>query len=328
MSTFSQWHARFKKTEEVKRVTWVCGAERILVDEVVNTIRSTVDPGAFDHVILNAGLDSERTIWNGIRQHPMGLKGNRLTIVLHANRLGNDDAFEAYVRDRGRFPRNYVIFVSDDNDFPRLPPEPDVRGKGELRPGLAYLQNKGDMIVCRSYTQDTAKHAVKWVQDRAHVTPNIAAHLLNRANGDLRLVRDVCDKLAVFPFPISIATINEMLTQQPQETFVEALFSLDKKTALLALKDLPRTEWSKTLGLIDTRLDLAGLVHDMMVERKSPAEIAIAAGNKNFLVRDITPVAKHYDAKRRQKIRDVLALVDEYAPVYPNGVLESIVAFW
>ena len=182
---------------------------------------------------------------------------------------------------------------------------------------------------CRPFTAVTAKHAVRWVQESAWISSQAAAHLLNRANGDLRLVRDVVAKLRVFPDPITLSTINAMLEERPKDTFINSLFALDRKTALKALAEMPRSEWARTLGLIDARLELAGYVHDKQIEHKSPGEIARGAGNKSFLVPEILPVAKYYDSKRRQKIRELLAAIDEYTPTgIPNGALESLVCFW
>jgi hypothetical protein len=142
-------------------------------------------------------------------------------------------------------------------------------------------------------------------------------------------VRDVCLKLAVFESDITLTDVNMLLTERPRENFADALLALDRKTALLALQDLPKAEYSRTLGYLDSRLDLAGLVHDMQVERKSPTEMGIVLGSQNFLVKDLIPIAKHYDHKRRLQIRNVLATADDaLRSGSTEGVLEFVVAFW
>lgn len=126
-----------------------------------------------------------------------------------------------------------------------------------------------------------------------------------------------------------MSAVNELLSEMPRDTFSDALVAIDKKTALLALERLTPSEYSRTLGMLDQRLDLAGMVHDLMLEHKTASEIARAAGNKNFLVPEIMKVAKHYDSKRRLEIRQVLALADETLRSGEHvGVLEVVVSQW
>jgi hypothetical protein len=143
------------------------------------------------------------------------------------------------------------------------------------------------------------------------------------------LVRDICQKLAVFPNEITISVVNALLVERPRDSFSDALLALDKKTALLALREISPEEYGRTLGLLDARLDLAGMVHDMQIEHHSPSEITRAAGSQAFLVKDIIPVSKHYDSKRRLAIRRILAIADEgYRSGQTVGILEAVVAFW
>ena len=332
ISSFSQWRLAFKKDKTVKHITWVCGSERILVEEIVQNIRGNLNPDPWNFVTLFAGDESERTIWSEVWQLPMGHGGYRLTVVRNAEKLKKDEFFEVLIRDRLSHPNNYVVFVSNEEELSRIAPgegEKLVRGKGELIPRLAGMKGKGHTIECKPFTDITAKHAVVWVQEKAKIKPVVAAHLLNRSDGDLRIVRDVCNKLSVFPGEITLTVINDMLAQRPRDSFVDALMALDKKTALMALRELPRSEWSRTIGLLDSRLELAGMVHDMQIDHKSPGEIAKAAGTRSFLIKDVLPVSKHYDSKRRLKIREVLSLVDEYRTTgYPEGSMSVLVNFW
>lgn len=323
MSTFSQWWLSFKKSQTPKQITWVCGSEPVLVDEVVGLIKSALAPDPINMVYLDAREDSPRHIWNELRQLPFGTLATRVTIVRGAENLLLDENFVQYVKDRAYLSRNYVIFVSSEEQLRR---QDDSRF---LVDELEFLKTRGALIECRAFTASTAKHAVTWVREKADIRPRVAEHLLNRATGDLRLVRDTINKLNVFPGEVTLRVVDEMFEARPDDTFLGALFALDRKTALLALKEMPRSEWSRTIGLVDARLDLAGLVHDMMIEHKTSGEIARAAGSKGFLVPDMLPVAKHYDKKRRLRIRKYLATVDGYTEYgVPEGALEGLVALW
>lgn len=323
MSTFSQWWLSFKKSETPRQITWVCGTEPILVDEVVDLITKAVGPDEINHVYLDARETTERQIWNELRQLPFGPTASRLTIVKGAEKLKNDALFIQYIKDRAVLPRNYVIFISDEKSARRT-----EDGKALWEP-LEYLKNRGTTIECRAFTSATAKHAVTWVKEKADIRGRVAEYLLNRATGDLRLVRDTVAKLSVFPGEISLRVVSEMFEEKPSDTFLGALFALDRKTAMHAISEIPRNEYSKTLGLVDARLELAGQVHDMLIQHKTHGEIARAAGNKGFLVPEMLPVAKHYDKKRRMRIRNYLATVDNFSYYgVPDGALEALVILW
>lgn len=326
MTSFSQWYESFSKDPKIKNLTLIYGVERILVEDVVARIKAELAPEPWNFVVYDGAVDTNRRIWNDVRQYPMGIKAKRLVLIWNAELL-DATQMDHYIEDKRQFPDNYVIMVSNDADLPRVPVEGNPRG--ELPAHLQKMKTRGQLIHCRPFTSSTARYAVRWVQESARISSQVAAHLLNRANGDLRLVRDVVTKLRVFPDAITLTTVNSMLEERPKDTFINALFSLDRKTALKSLNELPRSEWPRTLGLIDARLELAGYVHDRQIEHKTAGEIARGAGNKSFLVPDILPVAKYYDNKRRMKIRELLSAIDEYTPTgIPNGALEVLVAFW
>jgi len=323
LSTFSQWWLSFKKNPVAKQITWVCGSEPVLVDEVVDLLKGAITVDPINLVYLDARDDSPRHIWNELRQYPFGNNATRLTIVRGAEELPLDENFTQYVKDRSALPRNYVIFISTEDQ---------LRKKEETRSladALDYLKGRGSVIECRPFTVSTAKHAVTWVKEKADLRGRVAEYVLNRATGDLRLVRDTLNKLSVIDGEVSMRLVDEMFEARPDDTFLGALFALDRKTALASLREMPKSEYSRTIGLVDARLDLAGLVHDLMIEQKTSGEIARAAGNKGFLVPDMLPHAKHYDKKRRLRIRKYLATVDGYSEYgVPDGALEGLVAIW
>lgn len=324
---FTQWRSGFVKDPTVKQVTWISGPEYVFVEDVVESIKSVLNVQPQNLIPLLGGEDSERHIWQEIEQEPVDGQ-TRLVLVRNAEKLKRLDRLTEFVTHRAQNPATFLVFVSRDENLPRLPPE-DKYGKGELMPYLTALSGRGHIIECKPITTGTAAKAVQWVMDKSGVKRPLATYLLERANGDLRLVRDLCAKLHFFQGEVSITTINAMLSEQPRDDLADALLALDKKTALLALAKLSPSEYSAMLGLLDSRLDFAGMLHDMQVEQRSPAEIARAAGNKNFLVKDVLPLAKHYNAKRRLQIRNILAMADEaLRSGIRVGPMEAIIAFW
>lgn len=333
LSSFSQWRKSLAKNPDPRQITWLCGDEGVLIEDVVAYVKGRLQPAPWNYVPLVAGQDSERTIWAEVDQLPLGA-GNRVIIIRSAEKLKEWDRFEDWIKNRSRNPRTFLILVSNEERIPRTELTREQKRKGEtatVLPHVAAIGTKGHVIECRPYTNATAKYAVEWVKSKIKkpMRDGIAAHLLNRADGDLRLVRDVCFKLALFPGEITISTVNGMFIERPRDSFADALLALDKKTALLALRDLPVADYSRTLGFLDSRLDLAGMVHDMLIDHKPQTEIARAAGAQSFLVKDIIPVSKHYDTKRRLAIRKILAITDEAIQSGNSvGIMEALVLLW
>ena len=331
MSSFSQWFTGTRKTPAPRQVTWVCGPEVVLVEDVIAHVVSQLAPEAWNLVTLVAGEDSERSIWAALDQHPMGTSP-RVVIVRHTEMLTQWERFITWVKDRGRNPRTYLVMVSSEEAVPRTEPTPEQRREGvrsEPLPHIACIGARGHVVECKPFTSATALKSVEWVKSKAPMRDPMARHLLIRANWDLRLVRDTCLKLAAFNGEITISVINALVAEQPRDTFSDALLALDRKTALLSLETMDDDDISKVIGLLDAKLDKAGMIHDMVSNHKTTGDMAKALGPQAFLLTELMKVAKHYDARRRLKIRKVLAMADEaFRQGATVGVLESIVAFW
>jgi hypothetical protein len=331
MATFSMWLTAWKKNPRAKQVTWIYGPEQVLKDDVVAAIRRTLDVDAWSYLPMVVGEDSERAVWAALDEHPIGLS-NRLVVVHHAERLTQWDRLIDWVATRTQNPKTYVVFVSAEERLARTDPPPEERRRGvkeELLPYLAAISGKGPLIECRPFTQATAKHAVSWVRSRLLMREAVAGHLLDRANGDLRLVRDTLFKMRVMGVEPTVTVVNTMLAEQPRDSFVASLMALDKKTALSALQRVPEGDYSRLVGLLDSDIEFANRIHDMLIEQKTQGEIMRAVGNRGFLVSDVIPVAKHYNSKRVMAIRLVLAAIDEHLRQGIRvGLMESLVAQW
>ena len=325
MTTFSQWRTGFNKSHTVRQVTWLSGPEVILKEEILLRIKETLHPEVWNFFPFVAGTDSEREIWEQVDNHPVN-KENRLVVIRSAQNLKMAERIEDFIRNKSLNPFTFLVFISDDSDLPRVPVE---KGRPELVGYLQAFQNKGTIVECKPFTNSTAKHAVSWVQEKAKISQQVAGFLLDRANGDLRLVRDLCVKLSVFPGPITAGTVSQMLSEIPRDTYADAMIMLDKKTALLALEQIQPEDYSATLGLLDARLDFASNLHDWLSEQKSPGEISRLAGKQQFLVKDVQPYAKHYDNKRRLAIRKLMSEVDETIRSGETaGTLQALTALW
>lgn len=332
MSSFSQWFVSYQKTKSVKQVTWVCGTEPVLMEDIVSTLASHFSPDPWCLSTFVAGEDSEKEIWADLDQYPVDGKSPRLVVVRRAEQLESPERLVDWIATKNTNPLTSVVFLANTPELQREEQTAEQRRdrkKPELVPHLKAVQGKGSLIECKPFTQSTAKHAVTWVQTKVDIRRGIAGKLLERANGDLRLTRDAVRKLSAFPEEVTEQTINLLFSAQPRMSFVDALLVLDKPAASLALEHLPADEYSRTLGMLDQRLEVVGTVRDMLVSRSTTGQITAALGNMGFLAKDLIPMAKTYDPKRRDYLRTLLARTDHaLRSGITVGPLESLVALW
>jgi DNA polymerase III delta subunit len=332
VTLFHRWRLGLEKNPVPKQITWVCGAEVVLVEEVVSQIRGALSVASWNSVSLDAREATPRALRRELDQHPLG-EGARLIVVRHADAWDDWTLFQDWVAKRNLNPKTFVLFVSDEEAVPKIEPTPEERKKGAKAHPPEHIElilKRGNVIECRPFTNATAKYAPAWVQSMMPMRESVARHLMERSNFQIRLARDTAMKLRrAGVAEVTISHVNQLLAEQPRDTFVDALMARDIKGAYQAVGEIPESEYGRIIGLLDSRLDLTGMVHDMMVERRSPGEIAKAAGPQAFLVPEILPVAKHYNSKRRLEIRKALALVDTaWRQGHAQGLLEVVVAFW
>lgn len=332
MTLFHRWREGLKKRPEPKQVTWLCGDEKVLVEHVLQYVTRYLEPSPWNSTRIDAREMSVRGIRAELYQHPLG-QGTRLVVVRHAEVIEDWSFLIEWLPKRSHNPKTFVVFISDESGIPKIDPTPEERragGKPHPPEHLDLIQKRGAIIECRPFTSATAKYSPAWVQTMMPMREAVARHLMERANFQVRLVRDTCVKLRMAGVTeVTISHINQILAEQPRDTFQDALLARDHKTAFLALRTIPEDEYGKLIGLLDSQLDLTGLVHDMMVEHSKPGDIARAAGKQAWLVPEIMPVAKHYNSKRRLEIRKVLAMADTaWRAGHRRGLLDVIVAFW
>lgn len=332
MTLFHRWRLDLSKNAAPKQITWVCGEEPVLVGQVVQQIQTYLGADQWNTVRIDASAGSTRLLRAELYQHPIG-SGARLIVVRHAEAIEDWAFFLEWLPKRSHNPKTHVVFVSDEESIPKIEPTPEERRRGaKAHPPehIDAITRRGKVIECRSFTNATAKYAPAWVQSMMPMREGVAKHLMERANFQVRLARDTCMKLRMAGIEeATVSHVNQLLEQQPRDTFVDALLARDHKTAFQAARTIPADEYGKLIGQLDSRLDLTGLVHDMMIEHSKPGDIARAAGKQAWLVPEIIPVAKHYNSKRRLELRKVLALVDAaYRSGQTKGLLDVIIAFW
>lgn len=271
------------------------------------------------------GDDSEKRLWEEVSQYPLG-DGNRLIVCRNAELLKRNDRVTEYLLTSANNPRTFLLLVSNEDS---LPTEPTGEfGRPEVVSWLKFGA-RGTVIECKPFTQATAKHAVKWVQSKVDLSDRLAGYLLEHAAGNLRLTRDLCQKIALLDVEVNASHINRILAERARDSFETALIERDKKTALLAIPGVPELDYGRIIGWLDSEVDFAGMIHDARAEYKTPAEISKLAGRRAWRVPEVSKVAKFYNAANRMRLRKVLAKADEYHKLgVREGILEMLVSSW
>lgn len=316
MGTFTAWrHAADRG--ELRRVTWVCGEQRVLVEEVVDTVRLLVSPGPLDYAALTAGEVTEQEIWAAASLFPVG--GRRLVLIRDAHRLRNFGPLMTWLTHLRELRDVYLMFVSADADLPHT-------GTGRAAQPTDYIEAirppRGHLVRCSALNP---ADAVMWLQRKATLDDDTATHLLARTGGDLTAAGAVAAKLALFDGQPSARAIDTLVARAPHE-FTDALIFDRKPDALHAITAVPAKDYPRITGQLDSRLDLLAALWRATRAGLRSREIH---GLPQFLVHRYLPAAKLYDPDRLHRARTALAVVDDAVRRgITTGALEALTALW
>lgn len=314
-------YAQFVAAADIRRVTWICGDQRVLIEEVVDTIRRRVNAADIDYVSLSATSGNESSVWAAANQYPLEPGANRMILIRDAEQLTRWYQLDLWMSRTRQLPGVYLVFVSNEPDLPYIM----VGGKrAGLQPHVAAIKApRGHVVRC---TVPNETDAVAWVRRRASMDDDTAQHLLTRSGGDLLAVAAVCAKLSVFDGQAGNATIDALCTPRPSTSFSDTLLALDKRGALTAVNSLVEAEFGRVISLLDSRLDLLQSLHRIQAAGQGYRD---ATGINPYLVRQYMPIARHYDTRQCVYRRRVLAVIDDaLRSGARGGVWEALVALW
>lgn len=317
---FTQWRTGVDRGE-LRRVTWVCGEQRVLVEEVVDTTRSGVGASVLDSITFTAGEDPDREIWAAANQYPLDPGAPRLLLVRSAQKLRHWAPLHPWLGSTRQLPGVYLLFVSDEHDISQV----TVSGRRITAPHIEAMKApRGHVVRCATPNADDA---VAWVCRHATVDTRTAQHLLTRVGGDLVAAKAVCAKLSLFPGVVAgTRAVDALVTQMPGLGFVDALLDLRRSEALLCLPGLTDPERMRIIGLLDHRLDVLATLHRLVRAGLTQREVQ---GIPHFLVRQYWFTAKHYDTARCAYRRRLLAVIDDaLRSGARTGAFEALVALW
>lgn len=310
MATWTQ----YQKLVKHKRVTYVCGVERLLVEEVVTAIRSRVAAKPMDTLTLTVPENNEAVVWATLNQYPSVAHAQRFILVRGADSIKNWKPFMSWLEDAKLMPTTHVVLVSEKP------------GHDTEQPHLELIHRRGQLVKCST---PAPAELVKWVQAKLPCSPEVATTLLDRVGGDLGAASSVIMKLALFNGEPSAELVEALCAEAPSRDFELSLIAGQKERALSALESLPVREYSRVIGLLDSRLDLLARLCGLLKTVRVQWKIVAAAGAPPFVVSMLLPYAKNYEAGRVVQLRQAMVVVDDAVRSGVRvGPMEALVAAW
>lgn len=347
MGSFGQWfNSRDKK--HPARLTWVCGVESILVNEVVRWIDLKARPPerASHYRQLIAGQQKREHVWADLAAR--GFAESSVFIVREAEKLSGGDPGWKYLPTlmeqlrTGTFGDRYVIFVAqqrdtwirDDNDKLIL----DEQDKKQVYPHIARIQKHPmcDVVTCSTISaiKPTNKYgsptrssdAVLWLQSMAPIGEKEAEYLIKKVGGDIYEMRNIMLKLAAFNNRPTIGVIDILAGGEtvPALSFTEHLVAGQKPEALAFVSEHP--QWDSAalrteLRTLDRALDALGVLHTARRNHLSRAQALKSTSESssmnprersrltNWDIERYWAYADTYDQRRRAQCRIVLGTI-------------------
>jgi DNA polymerase III delta subunit len=309
-------YALWNKKRQVKQLTWLCGSETTLVEEVIDHVRHTLAPSRLDFVVHQAGITRDREIWASASQYPLGAEASRLVLVRDAERIENWDPLETWILEKKSAPTVHLLLVFNEQDF------------NTEREAYALCRDNGSIIKCNTPNE---RDLLEWIMRRGPLDSVAGSYLLTRTGNDLGRAANVARKVQLFEGQAGADLIDALCAENIALDFVDLLVSLEKTKALVALEALSPAEYSRTIGLLDSRLDTLVKLHRLLRGHMTVMDIARDVNRTVplFLARLLMPYARHYDAKRVLRCQQVMNIVDDSVRRGARiGAMESLVLLW
>lgn len=303
----------------LRKVYWLCGSERVLVEESVDLLRRLIYPADMDYMALDAGAVPEREVWAAINQFPMDTNAVRMVLIRRAEKLQQWDRFMLWADDL-RTTQTYVVFVSSDSEFP-LHPE-----SGELADHMKLIKEKGKPIRCARLSE---KDMTEYVRSQIRITDPGMLVLLQRTECDSLSVVNFLRKVNLFDSYVTDKTVKALCAESVTQSFASSLIARNKPKAYRAAELSSRSDINKILGLLELKLNQLGVLSRGFRQHRSISSMVREDQLPVYAVEELKPLVKDYPLDKIKSCMAVIRLVDELASQgVDEDVLTTLVALW
>jgi hypothetical protein len=312
MATYQQW----SRSRTIRPVTWVCGAESVLVRDVIAAHRDGSTPE--QRVTLYAGQVPERDIWDLLLSVPA--TGGRRVVVYGAEKLKHPGN-AALLAGADGLEAALTVFVEGGADF-------EKRGTA-LAPHLAALQasKAAQLVRCcaPASTEDRVALVASWWPGAAK---NFAHDLLTRCGG-LERAWQACEQARLAGLRPESAMAAMVCPAEPAGEMTDLLFAGDKARAVAAAALLSKNEVGMVIGQLASRLMAVEQVRAAMAPGMSAREAANRGGVDRWAANRVVPHLGSYGSARISHLRRLLAHADSaWRRGVQAGIAEMICAMW
>lgn len=317
-----------EREQKPRRLTYVCGNQPALREEVIDAVRVLLDVNDLNFESLSADTDKPQKIWASINQYPTNFTERRLVLVREADRLTKTDQLHDWLKSR-HIPNVHVVMASSQYSWPE-DRDPKTRELMMKSAGAIYVQ-------CNLPKSDPTKTAVEIITNWAPISRDVAAHLADRAGHDMARIRDVCRWLKLFKGEITPQHVDSLIQRTVTETFVDSLTQLDRGTAAEVAQELDSNMQHRTIGQLSQRLTILEQINRSMQHAlaRTPdqnkfgiaqSETAKHSGVPITEVKKYWSSAKHYDPPAVMHRTALLARAD--TTLGKPGVMELLAMQW
>lgn len=325
MANFGQFLTILERESTPRRMTYVCGDQGVLVEEVVDAVRATSPAEEMDRPTLFAGQDPTAKVWGEMNQHALDSSRKRLVTIRDAERLKGWDKFEDWMTSR-HIPNIHVLMVAGEKEWsPKRLPQARER---------LLKSNSAIYVECTLPKGNPEKHAVEVIMGWGRMSRDVAAHLAKRTGYDLARCRDVCRWTNSMSGEITTRAIDAMAAHSPSESFVTSLLRMDKAAACTTAQDLERGDARRVINQLATKLWTVDRVNRAMQkalvksdeQARAISDTATMADVSILEVKALWGVAKHYGPNNVRRRTMLLLRADQHRD--QPGALEALAAEW
>lgn len=310
MATYLQW----SRSRPVRPVTWVCGAQPVLVHDVTEAHRATA---AGLPVTLYAA-DGEREVWDVLFSEPP--VPGRVTVVHGAEKLKSGDYAEMLARGQG--PAGCTaVFVLDGDDFPR------EEGKLPAYLLAARASRSGQLVRCcePSRASDRAALVASWWPG---LNTALARDVLDRC-GSLEAAWQACAQARAAGLAPTLAMTSVVCRGEPAGELAELLTAGKRSQAMAVAQKIPHGELGGVIGLLAVRLTVIEQLTEMTRAGLQARDAVSRMRADRFTAVRVAPYLGAYRPDRVRRCRRLLANLEAaWRDGVRAGVAESLAALW
>ena len=326
MSTYPQWWQHRGRYSSPAYATWVCGAEQVLVDEVID--RTVRDVGALPGNRRWFDAAEADDAWRFLAEYPVVPGMRRLAVLTGAEQITDWGPLHQFLTALSDgLLHTYLVLLSAEHELPGARPTP--QSAVVYAPQVAAIEaaKGGAVVECRPLSM---AQQVDWLRRRLPAGQAMAEFLMRRVSGELRAAADVAAKLALFRGEPSQQLLS-LLTESAEATYVAALLTGDRRGAVAAADAVPVESFPAVVARLDAYLDLLSVLWRIYQAsaRRLPARKLARLPADRYMLDLCSTLVPRYPPSVRLRARQALAAVDA---AYQRGariaLLHALAGAW